>query len=304
MLYNMSVPSGAVAQWESASLAWKRSWVRLPSAPPIVLYRLSWGASRQSGRSWVRLPSAPPTFALRLFEAFMNIKVAFLALILIVLCSIGPAFSQNAAPAGMPDVLLFVDTRNPSKNAVSITYPKVVTRAQAEADLSRLLQETGWSAASVSITEGSILKSGEFPMTSVEFMTPAATTDGVIPIEPIIKAFRNAKDIQVQYLMSADFYFRGWGNFENKWVKITLNRGNNAYRYSIHVKDSGFKNLGLPTLGTQADPGNTTVPGRSGNTLITVVLIVMLALMAATLAYIFTSRYTHRGDYRGRVRRS
>ena len=234
----------------------------------------------------------------------MNIKVAFLALILIVLCSIGSAFSQNAAPAGMPDVLLFVDTRNPSKNAVSITYPKVVTRAQAEADLSRLLQETGWSAASVSITEGSILKSGEFPMTSVEFYTPAATTDGVIPIEPIIKAFGNAKDIQVQYLMSADFYFRGWGNFENKWVKITLNRGNNAYRYSIHVKDSRFKNLGLPTLGTQADPGNTTVPGKSSNTLITVVLIVMLALMAATLAYIFTSRYTHRGDYRGQVRRS
>ena len=226
----------------------------------------------------------------------MKITFVFLALtIIFALSLIAPAFGQSGAPSGVPDVLIWIDARNAGASAVSITYPKVVPKAQAEADLANLLRETGWGAASVNITEGSVMKTGEFPMTSVEFMTPSVVqNDGILPVEPMARAFRNVKNIEVQYLTPATFYFRGWGNFENKYVKITLNRGNNSYRYSIRIKDAGFKSLGLPKLATQGNAGNDAVGRRSGVTLITTILIVMLALMAATLAYIFTARHTHR----------
>lgn len=229
------------------------------------------------------------------------------ALLLISACiaallAIAPAFGQNSAPAGMPDVLIWVDARTVGACAVSITYPKVISKAQAEADLARLLQETGWGAASVNVTEGSIMKSGEFPMTSVEFMTPAVTQSlGVLPIEPIVKAFRNMRKIEVQYLTLPTFYFSGYGDFENKYVKITLNRGNNSYRYSIQVKDAEFNDLGLPKPAAQGTPGDTAVEHRPSITLVVTILIVMLALMTAILAYILTARYTRPG---GQVRRS
>ena len=215
-----------------------------------------------------------------------------------VLSPISPAFAQNAAPAELPDVLIFVDARKVGANAVSITYPKVITRTRAEADLSNLLRETGWSAASVNITEGSVMKTGEFPMTAVEFLTPSAIqNDGVIPIEAIVKAFRNKAYIEVQYLMSPTTYVSALGSFENKYVKIRLNRGNNAYRYSIRIKDSGFQDLGLPKAPPEAKAGSSTAEQRTDIRLITTVLIIVLALMAAMLAYIFTSRVIrHRND--------
>ena len=225
----------------------------------------------------------------------MRSKVIFLVqIVILALLLIAPAFAQDGGASGMPEVLIFIDARKVGANAVSITYPKVVTRTQAESDLSNLLKETGWSAASVNITEGSIMKTGEFPMTAVEFLTPSAIqTDGVIPIEPIVRAFRNMHYIEVQYLTSPTMYMSTLGSFENKYVKITLNRGNNAYRYSIRIKDSSFQDLGLPKLVPET-AGSSTVGQRSGIRLMITILIIMLALMAATLAYIFTARFTHR----------
>ena len=231
----------------------------------------------------------------------MKTKVIFLSCILILsLLLIAPAFARNAGTTGMPDVLIFVDARKVGANAVSITYPKVVTRTQAEAALSNLLRETGWSAASVNITDGSIMKSGEFPMTAVEFNTPSAIqADGVITIEPIVRAFRNTTNIQVQYLTSPTVYVSSLGSFENKYVKITLNRGINAYRYSIRIKDSGFEDLGLPKPAAERNASTRAVGQGSRVTIIATVLIIMLALMAATLAYIFTARFTRnrKGDF-------
>ena len=228
----------------------------------------------------------------------MVVTLGISAALLLTAMACTNAFSANDSPVGeMPDVLMWIDVRNPDAHWVSITYPKVVTRDVAESYLGKLLTETGWSATNVSITEGSVVESGENPMTAVEFMTPAAVRpySGLLPIEPIVKAFRDLKNIEIQYLVPPTFYFQGLGDYENEYVKIVLNHGNNAYRYTIRVKNSKFDTLGLPSPNVGEPFAENS--GRWGRISGLVVrgLIVMLALMVATLAYIITSRFTGKG---------
>lgn len=192
----------------------------------------------------------------------------------------------------MPDALIWIDARNPAASWISITYPKVVPRATAETHLGRLLQETGWKASNLSITDGSIMKSGENAMTSVEFSIPAAFDlgSGYLPIEPIVKAFQGASEVQIQYMVPQTFRFRGLRDFENKYVRIKLYSGNNAYRYSIHLKVREFDTLDLPTPGAPKSAQSTG--GRMDPAV--KLLIIALALVTATLAFVLCVRFTNK----------
>jgi hypothetical protein len=193
----------------------------------------------------------------------------------------------------MPDVLIWIDARNPAQSWVAITYPKVVPKVTAETHLANLLKYTGWAAANLKISHGSIAKTGENPMTSAEFSTPAAIQPqtGYLPIEPIILAFRDLNLVEVQYLTPATFVFRGLGDFENKHVRIKLNRGSNTYRYSISLKTHDFERLDLP--GPQV-PGEPKESADRGLRLTIEILVVALALTMAALAFIISARFVQK----------
>jgi len=191
--------------------------------------------------------------------------------------------------ARMPDVLIWIDARNPARSWVSITYPKVVTKLTAETHLASLLKNTGWTAADLKITSGSLMQSGENPMTSVDFSTPVTIQPqtGYLPIEPIIIAFRDLNAVEIQYIVPATFVFRGVGDFENKHVRIKLNRGSNTYRYSISLKTHDFERLDLP--GPRI-PGAPRESADRGLRLTIGILVMALALTMAALGFIIAAR--------------
>lgn len=215
---------------------------------------------------------------------------------LIILSSTASLIAQeNQAEGQLPDVLIWIDARSPGAHWVSITYPKVVPREMAEIHLGKLLQETRWAAEETNISDTSVMESGDFPMTSIEIRTSWAIlpNTGILPIEPLVKAFRDQKNIEIQFLTPESFQFRGYQDFENKYVKITLNYGSNSYRYSIEVKDSEFTSLDLPSPISPAQPSSNTRSGIS--TVVLSVIIVLLALLLAIMAYLITSRLTAKG---------
>ncbi len=192
-----------------------------------------------------------------------------------------------------PDVLVFIQLTGTNMDFVSFTYPKVVSQNQAMAHLSRVTSETGWQTLDLRITNNSLLKSGSNPMTSVEFTTPQVVRLdlGGFPIEPLIKAFKDLKHIEIVYVTPPNFTFQGLKNFENKYVKITLQRGTNTYRYQITIKDSDFETLGLPFLQPEApSTPKTEVATEHKSRALAVVLIIIIALIAGALTYYFVRR--------------
>jgi len=192
----------------------------------------------------------------------------------------------------VPDVLVLMRITG-GTDLISFTYPKVVKRTQAAEHLKRLLAETGWAASDISITDDSVQEAGETPMTSVEFAAAGAVRldIGGLPLEPIIKAFKDLKTMQVVYAVPASFAFRGLSEYENEYVKIALRRGTTTYMYSITIKDPDFETLGLPFLQPEvAEAADDTGHGGSSPTILAVTLVVVLALSAAALVYLVTSR--------------
>ena len=231
----------------------------------------------------------------RLAYTHLSASILMAALLLAAV----PAGAQQTSVSThnqMPDILVWIDARTPGMHWVSLTYPKTVPRSQAQEHLDRLLQETGWSVTNVNISDDSVMASGENPMTSVEFATPAAIQpgSGVLDIEPIVKALRDLQNIQVQYLVSPSFKLRGPGDYENKYVKIALIPGSNAYRYTVQVKDAGFSTLDIPMLPDQNHP--PAVSGRPWPTIR--ILLVLLALATGLLVYFTTTNFANKGRQR------
>lgn len=190
----------------------------------------------------------------------------------------------------MPDVLVWIDARNPHSAFVGIIYPKLVSRTEAETAVAALLRETGWVAQNINVSDGSATNPGEKPMTAVDFNTTAGLelASGYLPIEPIIKAFRNTNLMEIQYVLPQQFFFRGLGDYKNKYVQIKLVAGSNAYRYSIRVTDASFTNLNLP--GPSTSSAQTPASPNSGYTV--KVLIVLLAIITAVIVFMIARRAT------------
>jgi hypothetical protein len=220
---------------------------------------------------------------------------AILAVFLTGIIACAPrVFAENAAPSAKPDVLILVNAQMQGSNWVSITYPGVVQHSMAQANLSTLASEAGWQVSNASITDESVMANGKDPMTSVQFMTPQVVnpTTNILLIEPVIKAYKNYKNIQLIYIVSPNARLRAMGSYENKYVAITFTGSTGTYRYGIHVKDSSFESLKLPV------PAAATTSGAAGNgqntalRIVVTVLIVLHAIGTAILAFVFTSRAT------------
>ena len=214
-----------------------------------------------------------------------------IAILLAVLALTLAADPCNSAPEPqrtvMPDVLVWIDARNPGMQWVSITYPTVVQRSQAQAHLSLLLKETGWNASDIKISDASVMTSGANPMTSAEFITTNAIKleTKYLPVEPIIKSLTDLKRVEIFYLMPAGFQFRGLQDYENRYVRITLGRSENTYHYIIDVKRSDFDKLNLPVPGSEAQ---SSANSRNYHPAV-LALLIALALATAILVYALTA---------------
>ena len=200
------------------------------------------------------------------------------------------ARTREPAPAQqtVPDMLMLVLVMEQMDN-VSFTYREVVKRAKAEEHLGNLLRETAWTANNLRIEDLNMADGGA--TTTVEFSTLGTVNlqSGGFPLEPIIKAFKDLGYLEIQFMVSMPFDFRGLRHFENKHVKIVLNRGTNVYGYSVFIKDPNFKALGLPLV----QLGNTAAPKSADakrSNLLGLALIVLLGLLAAMLVYFLTKR--------------
>ena len=208
----------------------------------------------------------------------------------ILMCG-SQVWGENAGVSAKPDILILVNAQMKNANWVSITYPNVVKHSQAQMHLSTLVAETGWRVTNTTITDESVMSSGKDPMTSVQFMTPQVIDPAanILPVEPVIKAYKDYANIQLIYIVPQNARLRAMGSYENKYVTITFNGSPGTYRYGIHVKNPSFQSLNLPTPGLSGEAG--TVGGQ--NTVARVaaaVLIVLLAIGIAILAFMFTSR--------------
>jgi hypothetical protein len=127
--------------------------------------------------------------------------------------------------------------------------------------------------------------------TSAEFSTLGTVNlqSGGFPLEPIIKAFKDLEYLELQFMISMPFNFQGLRRFENKYVKIVLNRGTNVYGYSVFIKDPNFKTLNLPLVQLGDTAASKPADAKRSN-LLGIVLIVLLGLFAAILVYYLTKR--------------
>jgi hypothetical protein len=217
-------------------------------------------------------------------------SVLMIAVLLMLSLPMTAAPKANPPAPRMPDVLIWIDARNPQANWVAITYPKVIPRPAAEMSIATLLRETGWAARNIDISDGSVETSGDNPMTAIQFVTTATVqpANGYLPIEPIIRAFRNQKLVEIQYMPPPGFLFRGLKDFTNRYVQIKLISGNNAYRYSVQIKDPSFTSLDLPKPGTPA----AAKPDQHVQWTVRF-LIVVLALTAAVIAFMISVRFVN-----------
>jgi hypothetical protein len=221
---------------------------------------------------------------------------AFILFIFLLLVASNSAFAaKGTSDSRLPDVLVWVDARGAGGQFVSITYPSVIKKAQAEEHLRRLTAATGWTVENVRITDDSVEASGENPMTSVEFATPQAVKidSPALPVEPIVTALKDVKSMEILFMLPPSFRFRVLGDYENKYIRIVRRQGISTYTYDITVKDSSFESLDLPVPKQDSEAaGNTR--GKLG--ILIVALAIVLAAMTAILAYSITGKLTGKNE--------
>ncbi len=223
-----------------------------------------------------------------------HVSASALVLLAFLFALVSPVASQEQkrdAVTGrypVPDLVMLVLVSQ-QMDTVSFSYSKIVKRDQAEAHLAKLLQETGWTANNVRIEDMKMMDGSA--TTTVEFNTLGTVNleSGGFPLAPIIKAFRDLGYLEVHFMVPQQFAFRGLRQFENKHVKITLNRGTNAYGYSVFVKDPNFDTLNLPMVQPERNPTRNTTEGNHAN-LIVSALIIALGLFVAMLVFFLTKR--------------
>ena len=188
----------------------------------------------------------------------------------------------------IPDLVLIVWVTE-QMDRVSFTYQKTLDRSEAETQLGSLLRETGWTASDINIED--VKMADGSATTTVEFSTLGTVnvSSGTFPLEPIIKAFKDLDYLELQFVLPAQFDFRGIRDYENKYVKIALKRGTNAYGYSIFIKDRSFRTLDLPLVQPEKPADRSSAHGATSRFL-AIVLVVALGISAATLVYFLMKR--------------
>lgn len=235
-------------------------------------------------------------------RAFGN-KCTYIGILSILLLFRGLSLAQvsnvDAIPTG---VLISIQATGLGKDIVSITYPKVLSESEARADVDNLVKETHWTVSDVQISTRPGEAKGESGITSIDFTTPSAVqlNSGGLLVEPFVKTFKRLTRIDILYIVPPDFSFVGLKWFENKFVKIALQRGTNTYRYSILIKDQSFDKLGLPFLqpDTPYEPAKKLERKQYQNSRKIYLLIVAIAFVAGTATYLATSWLMKRASMR------
>ncbi|MDH7602402.1 MAG: hypothetical protein QHI38_09680 [Armatimonadota bacterium] len=199
----------------------------------------------------------------------------------------------DKARMSIPDVLVLVLSAGGPFDQVSINYTSEIPKSKAQQDVDQLAKETSWPVRNVRITIADTSTPGSRPSTSSVFEVPRLvnTRDGTLILEPFISVLRRFSSIEVDYLITTPFEFRGLEDFESKWVKVNLTRSGNAYRYRVHVKNADFQQLNLPLTEVSNE---TADQGRRSPSAVRVVIIVLIALVVALTAYYVVSRFQRR----------
>ena len=219
------------------------------------------------------------------------------------------------AQLSMPDVQIMVA---PGLGAWSVAavYPKAVPHAQTEARLKRLEALTGWKLEKIEFEDKRLDRSamdsqdpsiqrevksiGAAPvMSSASFQTGATLVDpaqGTLALEPFLRAFRDMNRINVTYLISDKFTYKGPRQFSDNRLDMALSAQGGAYTYQVQLKDHKFDTLNLPTKEVARQESyraaeNSSAPRRL---LLGTGLVALLALGVAGIAYALTQRFLHR----------
>jgi hypothetical protein len=207
---------------------------------------------------------------------------------------VGSASAQTSTTSReMPDVLVLVLSGVAPVDQVSINYSTEVPESAAKADISALAKETAWLVASERVTTRTVRDS---KTTSASFNTVAVVnySEGVLNTAPFINVLRRFPSIEINYLVSDSFKFRGLKDFENEFVNVHLDRRGSSYLYRIRVKDSSFDKLVLPQRQPERKEEQVGCLGGGGR----VACAVIVALVCGLAAYVGARAMYRRG--RGR----
>jgi hypothetical protein len=247
-------------------LAWKRSWVQFPSAPPFLNAPSVWhncGCARRgpslrdcSSRCEWREVEILQSFRCDILSSIERAAIAtVIALIFIIAlvpaaADIRPLVKPSAEH--QPQVQLFivpVDATGTASAALTYTS-RAPSKSEAEQDLNEIARLTLWRISDAQFSSGGDSKPDRPAMTSVEFTAANALPDstGGFPIEPLVIALKRYKSVELVFAMRSDFRFKGLKDYEDKNVRVSLRSSGQTYTYDISVKRSDFDTLGLPTI--------------------------------------------------------
>ena len=196
------------------------------------------------------------------------------------------------ADNAVPDVLVLILSGMGPWDQVSISYPKEVPVGEVRADLSRLARENRWIIRDQHASVETSAAPGSKPSTSLSFRMPRIVNadTGVLPIEPFIVALKRFDHVEIDYLLTSPFTFRGLKDFSDQHVNIELRQSGGSYRYRVRIRNNDFKHLGLP-LTQVAETKQREAPMPVATRMI---LIVGLALVAAIVAFLVAAQVSKR----------
>lgn len=189
-----------------------------------------------------------------------------------------------------PDVMVMILSVTPPYDQVSIQYNSVLSSDATNADLSALARDTGWLFENAESSTQSAGTPGSVPTTSTNFimLRIANYTEGLLPLSPFVDTFKRFKRIEIRYLVTKDYKFRGLRDYENQYVKIDMSHQGSSYLYRVQVKDRGFDKIQIPLKPTPKPVAGRAVP-KAFEIVVRILLIFGVAAIGAVLAYLLTS---------------
>lgn len=216
-------------------------------------------------------------------------KIGLILFLLLIVSAFPLAAAPKTSSLEMPNVLVWISSMNPATAYVSVTFPQVIEKTKSELLLANILKETGWTTNNASITNDKPDENGGNPMTSIEFMPSQSviSQDGSLPIEPLVKALKDMKSIQVIVTTYPGFQYTGTGSFENKYVKLALVTGQGSYVFNVNIKDPNFQDPQFPKAKNVSDNEPVNKPGIGWQI---IVIVILLAVATAAIVFFFMKK--------------
>ncbi len=188
-----------------------------------------------------------------------------------------------------PDVQVLI-MRDPwSRQMMSLTYPGLVPKAQAQGDVIQISKAANVAATDVSITNDALPLNGAkpIPMTGAVFEAPGVMPENetTFRLEPLIIALKGYKNLAITYIMPPGFVFNGLRSFSNRNVQIALDRRDSTYTYKVHVSDPNFDKLNLPLMQPTPDQMRYADTSERRQSIFRVLGLVLVSALAATVGY-------------------